>query len=87
MESAFFGPFPDEIESIACGLIRRYGLGAYDEAIRLSEGNNRLPHTLNRPRLYRQVADRIEQSFAVARQKLRERKGDVRLTRLRGICC
>jgi hypothetical protein len=73
MESAFIEPSIEEIESIACGLIRRHGLGAYDEAIRISEVYSRIPHTLNWT-IYRQVADHIEQSFAVARQKLREKK-------------
>jgi hypothetical protein len=76
MKLALFGSSHEEIEEIACDLIVRHGLYAYDEAIRLSEIAH-LPHTMNRSNLYRQVANKIEISFEIAndlmREKLRQR--------------
>jgi hypothetical protein len=71
MKHALFGPSPEEIDRMACDLIVRHGLDAYDEAVRLSEVTHLLPHTLMRSNLYRQVADQIELSFTIAREKLR----------------
>jgi hypothetical protein len=73
MKLAFFGPSREEIDGIARDLIVRYRLGAHDEAIRLSEVARLLPHGLKRSRLYRQVAEHIEASFAIARERLHEK--------------
>jgi hypothetical protein len=70
MRLGLFGP---SCEEVARDLIVRYGLGAYDEAIRLSEVARLLPHSLKRSKLYRQAADHIEASFAIARERLHQK--------------
>jgi hypothetical protein len=73
MKLALFGPSREEIDRIARDLIVRYGLGAHDEAIRLSEVARLLPHGLKRSKLYRQAADHIQASFEIARERLHQK--------------
>jgi len=73
MKLGLFGPSREEIDRTARDLIVRYGLGAHGEAIRLSEVARLLPHGLKQSKLYRQSADHIEASFAIAREKLQQK--------------
>jgi hypothetical protein len=73
MRLGLFGPSKDEVDALAHDLIVRHGLEAYDEAIRLSEVVQLLPRAIRQRRLYDRVAARIEQSFEIAREAVRNR--------------
>src|SRR5260221_9063590 len=62
MPFRLFGPSQDEVDALARDLIARHGLGAYDEAVRLSEIVQLLPRALRQRRLYELAAARIGQS-------------------------
>jgi hypothetical protein len=82
---ALFGPTQDEVDQVAHDLIVAHGLGAYDEAIRLSEIVSLLPHSARQSKLYKLAGNRIELSFATAREKFRERRvADPRVLELIG---
>ena len=68
MRLGLFGPSRQEVDALAHDLIVRHGLDAYDEAIRLSEIVQLLPHSIRQRRLYELAAARIEQSFEIARE-------------------
>jgi len=70
---ALFGPSQAEVDRVAHDLIVAHGLGAYEEAIRLSEVVSLLPHSARQSKLYKLASSRIELSFATAREKLREK--------------
>ena len=74
MAFALFRPSQAEVDQLAHDLIVAHGLGAYEEAIRLSEIVSLLPHSARRSKLYRLAGGRIEISFAAAREKLREKQ-------------
>jgi hypothetical protein len=73
MRFRLFGPSRQEVDALARDLIVRHGLGAYDEAIRLSEVVQLLPRSLRQRKLYELAAARIEQSFEIARRGAKER--------------
>jgi hypothetical protein len=73
MRFRLFGPSRQEVDALARDLIVRHGLGAYDEAIRLSEVVQLLPRSLRQRKLYELAAARIEQSFEIARRGSKER--------------
>jgi hypothetical protein len=73
MRFRLFGPSRQEVDALARDLIVRHGLGAYDEAIRLSEVVQILPRPLRQRKLYELAAARIEQSFEIARRGSKER--------------
>jgi hypothetical protein len=75
MRLGLFGPSRQEVDALAHDLIVRHGLDAYDEAIRLSEIVQLLPRSIRQRRLYELAAERIEQSFEIARET-RSRVGD-----------
>jgi hypothetical protein len=82
---ALFGPTQDEVDQVAHDLIVAHGLGAYDEAVRLSEIVSLLPHSARQSKLYKLASNRIEHSFATAREKFRERRlADPRVLELIG---
>ena len=85
MGFALFGPSEAEVDQVAHDLIVAHGLGAYAEAIRLSEIVSLLPHSARQSKLYRLAGSRIELSFATAREKLREKQlADPRVLNLVG---
>ena len=73
MSFLLFGPSQAEIDQVAYDLIVAHGLGAYEEAIRLSEIVSLLPHAARQSKLYKLAGNRIELSFAAAREKFREK--------------
>jgi len=73
MRLGLFSPSREEVDALARDLIVRHGLDAYDEAIRLSEVVQLLPHSIRQQRLYQRAAARIEESFKIARQAARNR--------------
>jgi hypothetical protein len=82
---ALFGPSQAEVDQVAHDLIVAHGLGAYEEAIRLSEIVSLLPHSGRQSKLYKLAGSRIELSFATAREKFREKHlADPRVLKLIG---
>jgi hypothetical protein len=65
-----FGPTQAEVDQAAHDLIVAYGLGAYEEAIRLSEIVSIHPHAARQSKLYKLAGSRIKLSFSVARETL-----------------
>ena len=73
MQFPLFGPTRQDADRMAHRLIVLHGLGAYDEAMRLSE----VARTMKRPgrqaKLYRMAADEIDRSFKIAWRNVGDR--------------
>jgi serine/threonine protein phosphatase 1 len=73
MHFPWSGPTRDEISAVAHDLIVRRGLGAYDEAIHISEIARTIGSSKN-AKLYRLAADEIKLSFRLAWKNVRKRQ-------------
>jgi hypothetical protein len=73
MKFALFGPTRQDADQMAHSLIVQHGLGAYNEALRLSEVAGALRRSHRQARLYRMAADEIDRSFKIAWRNVGER--------------
>jgi hypothetical protein len=74
MSWRLFGPSRAEIDAISYDLIVRHGLGAYDEAIHLSQVARRLLRSRRKSELYRLAARQIERSMELPRTSPRQKQ-------------
>jgi transposase len=73
MKFNVFGPTRQDADQMAYQLIVLHGLGAYDEAVRLSEVARTLARPNRQSKLYRMAAEEIDRSFKIAWRNVRGR--------------